>query len=186
METEADNYERSQVRLSTLQQEVGERDRANQKKAKELREREAELNQLAKSIQQRELVLERTQEKARRAAKLRTSLITPLLLICCIAAGYLVYEQLNKQRLYFNQMKHAEEHVDKIARVLNITNQRATDANIGLSLRGQELEAVQARLKLIETKLARLSSGNQTLLDFLQQGYGAKRDTDQPESGVLR
>jgi hypothetical protein len=158
MNAEADNMKRSNERITALQQHVAERERATQNKAKELLAREQQLAEQQLLLEKREQVFEAQRHRQRMAKRNRASLIAPLLLITCVAAGYFAYEQIDQQRQYFQQIKAAEAHVDKLARVLSITQERMVSNTSTIEERNAQLAATQSKLESLEAEFTRLQN----------------------------
>ena len=193
MNAEVELLERSQTRIQELQREVAEQERANQSKAKELMKREQRIQEREALIEQREAVQQAQQHERRVAKQQRTSLIAPLLLITCIGAGYLAFEQISQQRAYFQQVKTAEAHVDKLTRVLSLTQARMVDSSSMVSASAKELASTHQKLENLEAELASLKaeparepSETRALIDILMQDQGAKREIVQSPSAVLK
>ena len=156
MNAESDYLQRSQERITELQQQVAERERATQNKAKELLAREQQLKEQQELLEKREQIFEARQHRQRLANRNRASLVAPLLLITCVAAGYFAYEQIDQQRQYFQQVKVAEAHVDKLTRVLSITQERMVSNTSTIAERNTQLAQTQAKLEALESELAKL------------------------------
>lgn len=201
MNAEADYIKRSNERISALQQHVAERERATQNKAKELLAREQQLAEQLLLLEKREQIFEAQRHRQRMAKRNRASLIAPLLLITCVAAGYFAYEQIDQQRQYFQQMKAAEAHVDKLSRVLSITQERMVSNTGTIEERNAQLAETQSKLESLEAELTRLQSGEgspatvpilQTgvlellLYEQAQANQGASLEIRQPPPSDLR
>jgi hypothetical protein len=129
-----------QDRISAHQDALAEKERANQLKAQDLIHREHRLAE-NETILKREQSLFREQHKTRKQLQSkRSSLVAPILLIACVAAGYFAFENLDQQRTYFKQVKAASANVDKLARVLGITQQKMVKASSELEQKKLELE----------------------------------------------
>lgn len=129
-----------QDRISAHQDALAEKERANQLKAQDLIQREHRLSE-NETILKREQSLFREQHKTRKQLQSkRSSLVAPILLIACVAAGYFAFENLDHQRTYFKQVKAASANVDKLARVLGITQQKMVKASSELEQKKLELE----------------------------------------------
>ncbi|KZY59220.1 hypothetical protein A3742_04860 [Oleiphilus sp. HI0071] len=158
MNVEADYIKRSNERISALQQDVAERERATQNKAKELLAREQQLAEQQLLLEKREQIFETQRHRQRLAKRNKASLIAPLLLITCVAAGYFAYEQIDQQRQYFQQVKVAEAHVDKLSRVLNITQERMVSNTSTIEERNAQLAQTQSKLESLEAEFSRLQN----------------------------
>lgn len=156
MNAEADYIQRSHERISELQKHVAERERATQNKAKELLAREQQLAEQQLILEKREQIFEAQRHSRRLARRNRASLIAPLLLITCVAAGYFAFEQIDQQRQYFQQVKAAEAHVDKLSRVLSITQERMVLNTSTIEERNAQLAETQSKLEALEAELALL------------------------------
>ncbi len=195
MNAEPDYFQRSQERITELQQQVAERERAIQNKAKELLAREQLLNEQQELLEKREQIFDARQHSQRLANRNRASLIAPLLLITCVAAGYFAYEQIDQQRQYFQQVKAAEAHVDKLTRVLSITQERMVSNTSTIAERNTQLAQTQAKLEALENELAQLQdqesevSQPPSLLDQLlleKDAQGASLEIPQVPPSDLR
>ena len=203
MNAEADYIKRSNERITALQQHVAERERATQNKAKELLAREQQLAEQQLLLEKREQIFEAQRHRQRMAKRNRASLIAPLLLITCVAAGYFAYEQIDQQRQYFQQVKAAEAHVDKLSRVLSITQERMVSNTSTIEERNAQLAETQSKLESLEAELTRLQNpaneqseitaaeSKPRLLELLldnpaAETQGANLEIVQPSSADLR
>lgn len=169
MNADANPAQRAQSRISSLQQEVAERERSIQNKTKELIKREYSVDERESLLAKREQILQAQQQRRRLARRNKASLIAPILLITCVIAGYFAYEQINQQRQYFKQVKAAQAHVDKLTRVLNLTQARMVDSGQEVKLRTAELASTHTKLKALQEELSKMKEGAQSTPSTLQK-----------------
>lgn len=185
-------------RIREHQDRVSEVERANQQKSKELIARESILKEQEQILAQKLEAFEARQHARKMANQSKASLLAPIMLLTCIAAGYLAYEQIDQQRQYFQQVKAAEAHVDKLTRVLGLTAEKVKESKQEVATQDLELEQARARIQELEQQLALLlsettgdiqaasdaesdsSSPSENNSDNADQG--ANLDIDQPES----
>lgn len=148
----------SELRISKLQSEVAVGERANQAKSKELMSRERRLDEREALLDMRVKVVEAEKEQRERIKRQRNSFMVPALLLVCIGAGYFAYKQVNQNQMYFKQVQTAQEHVDKLTRVLNLTQSRVVSSNSTIQLRNAELEQTQKQLSELENELKTLKA----------------------------
>lgn len=186
MNAEVDQVQRAHQRISALQRSVADQERANQHKSKELMEREQRLEEQEVLLVKRESIFQAQREQRRLAKRNRASLIAPVLLITCCIAGYLAYEQISQQRQYFEQVKTAQKHVDKLTRVLSLTQARMVNSHSDIALVESELKAAQEQIALLESELQNQGTSPKaasTIWSFAlgsqPNDYGAKRERSQ-------
>jgi len=161
MNADVNPAQRAQLRITTLQQEVAERERAIQNKTKELIKREYSIDERESLLAKREQILHAQQQRQRYARRNKASLAAPIFLITCVIAGYFAYEQINQQREYFEQVKAAQVHVDKLTRVLNLTQARMVDSKQEVQLRNAELASTHTKLNALQAELSALKQNAQ-------------------------
>lgn len=148
----------SELRISKLQEEVAVSERANQNKSKELMSREQRLNEREALLEMRVKVIEAEKEQRERIKRQRDSFVVPFLLLVCIGAGYFAYKQVSQNQMYFEQVQTAQQHVDKLTRVLNLTQSKVISSNSTIQLRNAELEQTQKQLSELENELEALKA----------------------------
>ncbi len=185
---EKEQLSKLRSRISEHQQIVADKERANQLKAQDLIQREQRLAE-NEALLKREQGLFREQHQTRtQIQSKRGSLVAPILLIACVAAGYFAFENINDQRQYFKQVKAASANVDRLSRVLGITQQKMVKASSELDKKRIELEhakqlvmSMLENTKNIEIK-EQVTSSEQGLLETLLLQSKAPENYVEPRS----
>jgi hypothetical protein len=142
---------RTETRLISTQEEVAQKERANRLKMQELKAREHKLeedkrlnNKEVESLALRQAELESKQSTS-------NFIILPMLLIVCIVGGYLAFDYINQQKLQYNQIALASKNIDKLANILNITQEEVIDKSSALKNKKIELDRTKTMLVDLKT-----------------------------------
>jgi DNA repair exonuclease SbcCD ATPase subunit len=162
--------EATQNRIETHQQQVAETERANQLKAQDLIQRELRLSENERLLNRERKLLRETMTLRKTTRQKRSALVLPVLLVVCVIGGYLAFDNLNKQQQYFRQVQTASENIDKLAKVLNLTQERMLQAKSALTKKEVELNNTRKTLAMVLDKtqnLPTVSRNEATWLDAL-------------------
>ena len=142
---------RTETRLTQNQEEVAQKERANRLKAQELSKREQKLEQDRGLIKKEsESLTSRLQDLE--AKKKNTSLfLLPVLLIVCVIGGYLAFDYMDQQERQYNQIALASKNIDKLANILNMTQEEMLDKSTALHNKKAELDKTKTMLIGLKT-----------------------------------
>ncbi len=136
----------TEERLKAHQERVAEKERANQKKAQELIQRERKLNDDSLEVERQLLTVRRQRDNLEARQKQRSVLVLPLLLFICVAAGYASYLHFTHKQSALEQVTSATQNIDKLASVLNMTQEEVLRATNRLANKRNELEKTKSML----------------------------------------
>lgn len=165
---QAQNQTRTEKRLMTHQEEVAQKERANRLKAQELVKREQKLDD-EKRILEREndsLLIRQNEMNAKKRSI--NIVILPVLLLVCIVGGYLTFDYMSQQKVQYNQIALASKNIDKLANILNITQEQVMDKSSALQNKKVELDKTKNMLvdlkstsDQLQTEITKLKDNNQ-------------------------
>ncbi len=171
---QAQTQVRTETRLTATQHEVAQKERANRLKIQELNAREQKLEE-DKRLAQKELESLTVRQNELEAKKKSANLIIlPLLLIVCIVAGYLAFDYMNQQKRQFNQIAIASKNIDKLANLLNLTQEEVIDQSSALKNKKAELDKTKNMLVDLKTTSDQLQTEITRLKDNQQATHAEK------------
>lgn len=148
---QAEQQALTEKRLNQHQKEVAERERANRYKAQELTQREQKLEQQQQLQEQEALSLAKRQQELAIKQRKNQFYLVPILLVICIAGGYFAFDYLEQQKAQFNQIAQASKNIDKLAAILNMTQEQVIDKSNDLQSKKQELDKTKTMLVDLKT-----------------------------------
>ncbi len=148
---QAEQQSLTEKRLNTHQKEVAEKERSNRLKAQELTLREQKLQEDQQLLEQESLSLANRQVELASRQKKSQLFFLPVLLCVCIAGGYLAYDYVNQQKLHYALISQASKNIDKLANLLNITQDQVIDKSNDLL--SKKLELDKTKQMLLELKI---------------------------------
>lgn len=146
LERRMQQHSHVEARLKANQERVAEKERANQKKAQELMQRERKLDETARDLASQSQMLEQAHAALELRQKKRNVLVIPILLLVCVVAGYTAFLNLGTKQDALQQATRANENIDKLASVLNMTQEEVLAASDKLRNKRQELEKTKSML----------------------------------------
>ncbi len=153
---QAEQQTLTEKRLNTHQKEVAEKERSNRLKAQELTLREQKLLEDQQLLEQESLSLANRQVELASRQKKSQLFFLPLLLSVCIAGGYLAYDYVSQQKLHYALISQASKNIDKLANLLNITQDQVIDKSNDLLSKKLELDKTKQMLLELKTTSDRL------------------------------
>jgi len=177
----------TEKRIKDHQQNVAEKERANQLKAQDLIGREKKYKEEILSLNKERQDLLDAQQTLEKSRPKPFVLIVPFLLLACIVAGYFAYEQLNKKEQHFEQVTVASENIDKLAKLLNSSQDEVLLASGELINKKNELNKTKSMLLGLKNTINQLQleitqlKGNQetTESERLALAFSANTLSDQ-------
>ena len=148
---QAEQQALTEKRLNQHQQEVADRERANRYKAQELTQREQKLEEQQRLQEQEALSLAKRQQELAIKQRKNQFYLVPILLVICIAGGYFAFDYLDQQKAQFNQIAQASKNIDKLAALLNMTQEQVIDKSNTLQTKKVELDKTKTMLLDLKT-----------------------------------
>lgn len=142
---------RTETRLKENQEEVAQKERATRLKAQELNKREQKLEQEQKLLKKEAESLTSRRQELETKKKNTSLILLPVLLIVCIIGGYLTFDHLDQRERQYNQITLASKNIDKLANILNITQEEMLDKSAALHNKKLELDKTKAMLMGLKT-----------------------------------
>jgi len=150
--------ELTEKRLNEHQKEVAEKERSNRLKAQELTQREQKLEEEQRLQEQEALSLAKRQQELAIKQKKTQFYLVPILLTICIAGGYFAFDYMNQQKIQYNQIALAAKNIDKLASILNMTQEQVIDKSKDLQSKKLELDKTKTMLVNLKTTSDQLHS----------------------------
>lgn len=147
---QAHHQTRTEKRLSSHQEEVAQKERANRLKAQELNKREQKLEEDALLLKKESASLATRQSELEAKRKNANFIILPVLLIVCIVGGYFAYDHMQQQQVQYNQIANASKNIGKLAGILNMTQEEVIDKTS--ALQNKKLELDKTKTMLVDLK----------------------------------
>ena len=143
---QAQNQMRTEKRLITHQEDVAQKERANRLKAQELVKREHKLadEKCLLDKENESLLIRQNEMNAKK--KSMGIIVLPLLLIVCVIGGYLAFDYMSQQKIQYNQIALASKNIDKLANILNMTQEQVMDKSSALQNKKVELDKTKSML----------------------------------------
>lgn len=163
---QAQQQELTEKRLNAHQKEVAEKERSNRLKAQELTQREQKLAEQQRLQEQEALSLAKRQQALAIKQKKNQFYLVPTLLVICIIGGYFAFDYLNQQKIQYKQIALASQNIDKLASILNMTQEQVIDKSN--SLQSKKVELDKTKNMLVDLKTA--SEQLQAEINKLQDG----------------
>ena len=130
---------------------MAQKERANRLKMQELNTREQKLIEDQRLIQKEAASLTTRQAELESKRKSTSFIILPLLLIICIVGGYLAFDYVSQQKRHYTQIAVASKNIDKLAGILNITQDQVIDKSSALLSKKVELDKTKNMLVDLKT-----------------------------------
>lgn len=143
---QARQQEITEQRLNDHQQEVAEKERSNRLKAQELSQRQHKLEEDQRLQEKEALSLAKRQQELAIKLKKNQLFLLPTLLVICIVGGYFAYDYMNQQRIQYHQIAIAAQNIDKLAALLNLTQDQVIDRSQDLQSKKIELDKTKDML----------------------------------------
>lgn len=148
---QAQTQSRTEKRISSHQEEVAQKERANRLKAQELSKREQKVEEDLLLIKRESASLMSRQSELEAKRKNANFILLPLLLLICIVGGYLAYDFVNQQKIQYSQIANASKNIDKLAGILNMTQEEVLDKTSALQNKKIELDKTKTMLVDLKT-----------------------------------
>ncbi|MDX1453303.1 MAG: hypothetical protein R3183_12160 [Oleiphilaceae bacterium] len=184
LERRIQQQESTEQRFQSHQQQVADKERANQKKNQELLQRERKLNEDLRHLTQQQQLVVQQQQQLEERQKRRSLLVLPTLLLVCVIAGYTAYVHFNQQQSALKQATAASQNIDKLASVLNMTQEEVLRASNKLANKRSELEKTKSMLSELRNTSDRLQQ-EITLLRGDQATTLAEKDALNQSAEIL-
>jgi len=155
---QAQQQTHTEQRLKTHQDNVAKTERANQLKSQDLIKRETKYADDSRQLNQERKSLLEAQQEAESKRHKPIMLIIPILLVTCIVAGYITYEQINKKQQHYNLIATASKNIDKLASILSLTQDQVIDKSTALSNKKTELDKTKNMLLGLKNTTDQLQS----------------------------
>lgn len=165
---QAQNQTRTEKRMMAHQEEVAQKERANRLKAQELVKREQKLDDEKRILERESASLLIRQNEMNAKKRGINIIILPVLLVVCIVGGYLTFDYMNQQKAQYNQIALASKNIDKLANILNMTQEQVMDKSSALQNKKVELDKTKTMLvdlkstsDQLQTEITKLKDNNQ-------------------------
>ena len=162
----------NQDRFEQHQRIVADQERANRIKAQDLMQRERKLEDDQRILNQERKMLIDTRDSLISSRQRRSALVLPLLLVAAVAAGIFAFQNIEQQKRYYEQVTEASKNIDKLAKVLSVTQDEVVITTSKLSTKQVELERTKAMLSELRTttdqlqfEISQLKGGNTATIE---------------------
>lgn len=140
----------TEKRLSAHQEKVAQTERANRLKAQELVKREQKLEDEQRLLEQESESLSLRHTKMAERKRNVSLVLLPTCLIICIVGGYLTFDFMTQQKIQHHQIALASKNIDKLANILNMTQEQVIHKSS--TLQNKKIELDKTKTMLVDLK----------------------------------
>lgn len=107
---------------------------------------------LIRQAEQQALSLAKRQQELAVKQRKNQFYLVPILLVICIAGGYFAFDYMNQQQIQYHQIALASKNIDKLAALLNMTQEEVIDKSN--ALQSKKIELDKTKTMLVDLKAA--------------------------------